>query len=229
MKPLASTSWLPAVASTGVAGLGGEVVEHRGDRPVVGNRDGVTDARGSERPQQREALRRRERQVVAGTSTGLDLDDPGPHRRRLPGEQVAEVPRVDLSGQPNAAAAVRSTARRLTPAEVVVVDAVGHLVEVVLGASGDAELPYGEHGGAVRDVGAWPSMASMVRIDVTFNVTLTRSSPSTREDVDHGWAAISPEGRDAHPWCTGVDDLYRSGAADPCGPVRWSWRAQCPA
>jgi len=54
----------------------------------------------------------------------------------------------------------------------------------------------------------------MVRIDVTFNVTLTRSSPSTREDVDTDGLPSRPPGEIRTLWCTGVDDSYRSAGAD---------------
>jgi hypothetical protein len=56
----------------------------------------------------------------------------------------------------------------------------------------------------------------MFRIYVTFNVTLTGFSQSTGEDVDTDGLPSRPPGEIRTLWCTGVDDLYRSGAADLC-------------
>ena len=128
------------------ASLRRQVVEHGADGPVVGDRDRLADLVGSERPQQRDPLGDRERQVVAGTSLGTELDPETATIGCFAREQVAEHVGVDLADQPKPfGGRADPLARRLAPAEVVVVDAVGNLVEVVLGAARGAEPPYREH------------------------------------------------------------------------------------
>src|ERR1035438_72345 len=106
MKPLASMScWAPAPraaapgSSPGVTRLGGQMVEHGTDRPVVGDGDGVTDLVGAERPEKGDALRRGERQVVAGTAFLAEAGSEVISNRRLAGEQVPERIGVDLAGE----------------------------------------------------------------------------------------------------------------------------------
>ena len=109
----------------------------RSDRPVMGGRDGVTDLVWPERPEKGDALGGRERQVVAGASF---LGQPG--SQVVPGggpagEQVPERLGVDLADEPELfGCRADPLARCFTPPEVVVVDVVGDLVEVVLGAAG---------------------------------------------------------------------------------------------
>ncbi len=73
-EPLGFDQLGPGMATAGVAGLLGEVVEHGADGPVVGDRDRVTDLLGSEGPEQGDALGGGERQVVAGPAAWLDLE-----------------------------------------------------------------------------------------------------------------------------------------------------------
>jgi hypothetical protein len=148
----------------------------------VASRDGVSNVGGSECPEQRHALRRREGEVVAGTSTRLDLDPQGLAIGGPPGEEIAEVLRIDLADQSQVGSRLPDPlTRRLTPAEVVVVDAVGHLVEVVLRTPGRTELPYGEHRGGVGGVVSGRFISAWSESNVTLNVTLADSAWS------HGW------------------------------------------
>jgi hypothetical protein len=61
---------LSASTSPDEAGFCRQVVEHGADGPVVDDRDSVPGVIRSEHPQQRDALRCREGQVVAGAAVG---------------------------------------------------------------------------------------------------------------------------------------------------------------
>jgi len=122
------------------------VIEHGTDRPVVRGGDGITDLARSECPEQRDALRRGERQVV----TGAPLQgEPGAEvvtDSRLPGEQVPEFFGVDLAGETERmGGGPDSLTGSLSPAKVVVVDAVRDFVEVVVGPTRGAEPAYRQH------------------------------------------------------------------------------------
>ena len=67
----------------------------------------------------------------------------------LTGEQVPESLGVDLAHKSKLCRrGADPTARCFTASEVVVIDVVGDLVEVVVGAAGAAEPPYRQHRGA---------------------------------------------------------------------------------
>ena len=61
----------------------------------------------------------------------------------------------------------------------------------------------------------------MVRINVTLNVTLTGSSPSTREDVDTDEMRSRPPGEMRTNWCTGVACIVPVQRSRPM----WAWSA----
>ena len=95
----------------------------------------------SEGPEQGDALGRGEGQVVAGSSSGLHCRPRALPGGGHPGQEVAECLGIDLADQPEPLGRRPDPlTRRLAPAEVVVVDVVGHLVEVVVGAAGSTEL-----------------------------------------------------------------------------------------
>ena len=92
----------------------------------------------------------------------------------------------------------------LAPAEVVVVDVVGHLLEVVVGSAGGAEPPYRQQAGRQR----WaigPVHGRIVRMDVTSNVILADTGPSTRENLYSAVARNSARRAEGTLWCTGVE------------------------
>ncbi len=142
---------LPVTSWTGVAGLFGEVVEHRGDGPVVGGGDRLADLVRSERPEERDPFGGRERQVVAGASLGSELDPEAGTIGCRARKQVAQHVGIDLADQAEPfGGSADPLSWCLAAPEVVVVDAVGNLVEVVLGATCGAEPPYREHRRAQR-------------------------------------------------------------------------------
>ena len=205
----------PTVATAGIAGLLGEVVEYGGDGPVVGGRDRVTDPARPEGPEQGDALWSGERQVVAGPAARLDLQAQRLTVRRVPGQQVPQGLRFDLADEPE------PFGRRPDPlsgclaaAEVVVVDVVGDLLEVVVGSARGAEPPYRQHGDADRSVRSGRSMDEWS----------VWTSPRTSSQPTHSqlpgrtptrqWRGVPPGGRRA-PFGARVWNVsYRSGGAD---------------
>jgi hypothetical protein len=91
---------LPITTSAGIASLFGQVVEHGTDRPVVGGRDRVTDMFGAECPEEGDALRSGEREVVAGASFRTQLQAEAVACGGGAGQQVSESPSIDLAGKP---------------------------------------------------------------------------------------------------------------------------------
>ena len=143
---------LPVASSAGVTRLGGQVVEHGADRPIVGDGDRVVHVTGPERPEKRDALGGGERQVIAGPTLRAELHAQVLSGGGSAGEQVPKHLSIDLADEPEALGGRSDPlAGRFTPTEVVVVDVVGDLVEVVLRATGDAEPPYRQH----RSVRRW--------------------------------------------------------------------------
>ena len=181
------------------AGLCRQVVEHGTDGPVVGLRDPVPSVIRSECPQERDALGGGEGEVVAGAAVGRQPCSEGLSRGGPAGQQVRERGGVDLSDESELLRhRPDPVARRLAPAQVVVVDVVGHLVEVVLGATGDTESRYRQHRGIrMRAFGDRSTV-------VWSGTTSPSTSPSTiRADYQDLWesetAHFRPDGEGTRP------------------------------
>ena len=180
----------------------------------MGGGDGVTDLVRPECPQKRDALGGRERQVVAGASF---LGQPG--SQVVPGggpagEQVPESLGVDLADKSEPFGRRSDPlARRFTPSEVVVIDVVGDLVEVVLGAAGGAEPPYRQHRGARQRVFGDRSMTE------SSGSASPRTSPPPnsavyQEERDPEAAGFPPGGRRTRRSARVCLCQSRAGAAD---------------
>ena len=150
-EPLGLHQFLPVLPSTDVGGLGRQVVDHSGDGPVMRRGHDVTYLGRPERPQERHALRSGERQIEPGP-TANPAHDPQVLSGTAPAvEQVAQDDGIHHSGQMESGrCGADPLSRGLAAAQVVVVDRVGHMVEVIVGPRGHAQATYREHGGGHR-------------------------------------------------------------------------------
>ena len=148
-EPLGLDQLGAGMAPAGVGGFFGEVIENGGDGPIVGDRHRLTELLGTEGPQQRDALGGRERQVVARAAAWLDLESQRFPLGRGSSQQVPQSLGFDLANQPELFSSCPDRlSGRFTSAQVIVVDVVGHLVEVVVSTARRTEPPYREHGDA---------------------------------------------------------------------------------
>jgi hypothetical protein len=132
--------------SANEGGLFGKPVQHGDDRSVMTNGDRFPHIFWAQRPQQGDPLGCRERQVVAGSSPdcqpGTQIVSGGRH----PDQQVPECVGLDFARKPEPVGRRSDpSAWCLTATEVVVIDAVGYLVEVVVGTASCAEPAYRQH------------------------------------------------------------------------------------
>ena len=150
-EPLGLHQLLPVFAATDVGRLGRQMIDHAGNGPVMGRGHDITNLGRPERPQKRYAFRSGERQVESGPSVSSAHDAQVLSGTAPAIEQVAQDDGIRHSGQTESGrGGTDPLSRGLAVTLVVVVDRVGHMVEVVVGPRGHAQTTYREHGGGHR-------------------------------------------------------------------------------